>query len=250
MLSVLRGDKAEDGDPTGADFTPSRLLGCFRQPILEAQYDYWVNVHWQKASLRGTLIHAGFEHIGWPGGEAIQEQRMSVVVDTAYGPQNFSAKPDLIVIHPDDTFDLWDWKTRDFKHELVRADTKHIAQIWMYAYIVQRYAREVLNRQLTVRSVNICYMSWNNFRTFTSLGPGTATGKKPRGGEAEILELAAIPTVHADATEAFIRRQIERKIDARDNMPAPLEGDAAQWCFRCPVFRKCQELAAVEEEAA
>lgn len=238
MLAELRGDVGDDDAVDASSFTPSRLLGCFRQPILMEENDYWVKVAHQRAALRGTTLHAGLAVMPFP--RTVREQRLKVMIDTKHGPQPFTAKPDVIHnVHEEGdsvVIDIWDWKTREFGNELTQADAKHRAQVGMYAWLATQTVEQwhSQKRNVVVRSVNICYIASSTMRTFTSLGEMTQVGKK--GVE---LTLAQIPTVEPAKIEAFIRRQIEAKIDARTALPPILEGDAARWCFRCEVAGPC-----------
>lgn len=238
LLKIVRGETGEK--PDASAHTPSRLLGCFRQPILQQQNEYYIDVHHQKAALRGDLIHFGFEKMVEGDASIVTEKRVHYSVPTKYGPQDFSAQPDHIDILEESDgvaiIDIWDWKSREFGNELVRADTKHIAQIWMYAWLVTRTAEQWLGRnvEVVVRSVNICYIASNNQRIFTSLGGQEAIGKKGL-----VLALAPIPTVKPETIEKLIIRQIEAKVAARDKLPPILQGEAARWCFRCPVVVAC-----------
>jgi hypothetical protein len=263
-LALLTGEGMPDNDDvTGISYTPSRLLGCFRQGVLERDNDYYLDVHNQKASMRGTVVHAGMDAIGWPGERAIAEKRIKVPVRVRDVEESleFSAKPDSIVLVDEDleqgivTVDIWDWKTREFKPgELLEADVKHRQQVWMYAWAVSKTPEQwyAPNSKATVhiRSVNIAYMSNNNDRIFSSLGTGKATIKRQRPARFEEIELAVIPTVLMPDIERFIINRIKRKQQALTVLAAPLEGDDAKWCYRCPVATPCGFWQRQREEKA
>jgi PD-(D/E)XK nuclease superfamily len=254
MLSILRGENNPDNDTTtGLSYTPSRLLGCYRQGVLERDHDYYVDVHYQKASLRGTILHAGLDCVGWPNEKVITEKRLSVPIYLGEGqePVEFTAKPDAIVVvdearEPNGevivTCDIWDWKTREFKAgELLEADVKHRQQVWMYAWIVSKTSQQWYGQEATVhiRSVNIHYVGSSNFRSFSSLGPGKASITRQRPKRVEEIELAAIPTQPMEKVEKFILGRIKQKQRALTVLAPALEGQDAKWCYRCPVAVPC-----------
>ena len=256
-LALLTGEGMPDNDDvTGLSYTPSRLLGCFRQGVLERDNDYYLDVHNQKASMRGTVIHAGMDALGWPGERVVSEKRIKVPIRVKGVEESieFTAKPDSIVIVDTDwtdwqknggpilIVDIWDWKTREFKPgELLEADVKHRQQVWMYAWAVSKTPEQWYGTPavVNIRSVNIAYMSNNNDRIFSSLGPGKALIRRQRPSRMEEVELAAIPTVLLPDIERFIINRIMRKQRALTVLAAPLEGEDAKWCYRCPVAAPC-----------
>lgn len=255
FLEMMRGN---DGEPSHDSFTPSRLLGCFRQPVLMETEDFYTNVEHAWASVRGTLIHSGIEQVPYPDEKhVIREARLSTTVNTAYGPQKFSGKADCIIVHylGDDgiEIDVWDWKTREFKSgEQIAADRNHQAQVWMYAWLavqtVGHWWDDVV--PIKVRSANIAYISSSGCRIFTSLEQPVANVTRGRGANRhkEEMPLEAIRTQDLDKVGRLIRSLIEAKIRARTELPDMLEGDAAAYCFRCPVYGACRVRGNVAKE--
>ena len=252
--------------PHAGAATPSRVLSCARKPFLMEQEDYWLDIHNEYASMRGEVIHAGLESFSWGDNcVVLTEKRLQTLVDTKYGTQPFTAQSDaIVVVNPNDSgdkvlVDVWDWKTTEFGHELVAADRKHIMQAWMYAWMVARNLPMMENithqRGVQVRSVNICYISSSKSRIFTSLGPGTARGKRITGTKPqqyEELQLAQLPTLTMQQVEQFVRGRLEQRVEQRRALPVlppVLEGDAAKWCFRCPVVGACMARRAAEANA-
>lgn len=256
LLEQLERQSSGD-EELETEFTPSRLLGCYRVPVLTKEDNYYLNVAHAYSSLRGQLIHSGLEQLPWHAGyQTVREKRLRLHVDTQQGPQLFQAKPDMIVIHASGEevdvpevldVDIWDWKTREFKTDMTAPDLNHIRQIWMYAYIVSKTPEQWWGNshdmpEVRIRSVNICYISSSGTRIFSSLGPGIAYVQRGRGKDRHTEELAldAIPTYSLKRVERFVRERIEAKLESAETMPAALDGDDAKWCFRCPVLHACK----------
>lgn len=260
MLNLLQPHPSPTNEPDHDSFTPSRLLGCFREPYLKNTEPYYQDVDYAYSSLRGTTLHSGMDALGWNSGmRVITEKRLHVKVNTKHGPQDFSAQPDAIVIvdsnahdcppncDPIVEVDIYDWKSREIDHDLTEADTKHRAQVWMYAWIVSQTPQQWLgtSAEVRIRSVNICYFGSSKSRMFSSLGPGRARGKRipqTKPYQYEELTLAQIPTQDLQRVGAFVRKMIEKKIEARKVVPAALTGDDAKWCFRCDVRQACYKF--------
>lgn len=240
--------KKETEEPDGLEHSPSRILGCHRRAILEAREDCYFDVDYAYASLRGTLIHTGLEHVAHTD-STVAEKRVTTMVDTDYGPQPFQAKSDNIVILSEDEDDVHikvrDWKTTgEIGHDFLKADIKHQMQVNCYAYVARQEPEQWLGRKknVIVDELEVQYFGFTKPRRFTSKGSLPVVGKKPRGGEAEMLETEPIRVLPMYRVEAFIRKSIERRMRERQaaTLPPPLEGEAAKWCFRCPVFAACK----------
>jgi hypothetical protein len=257
MLNLLQPHPSPTNEPDHDSFTPSRLLGCFREPYLKNLEPYYQDVDYAYSSLRGTTLHSGMDALGWNSGmQVITEKRLHVKVNTKYGPQEFSAQPDAIVVTNIESnefgptlveVDIYDWKSREIDHDLTEADTKHRAQVWMYAWIISQTPMQWFGMavEVRIRSVNICYFGSSKSRMFSSLGPGRARGKRipqTKPYQYEELTLAQIPTQDLQRVGAFVRRMIEAKIEARKIVPAALTGDDSKWCFRCSVFAACKRF--------
>lgn len=249
-------------EPSGLEHSPSRILGCHRQAILEETNDYYISLEYEYASLRGTLIHSGIELTGIHTSQVIQEDRVTTMVDTKYGPQPFTAKSDCIVVlstehnlrhretkEPEFVYHarIVDYKTvGEIGHDFTRAQPKHQMQVNCYAYVAVKEAAKLFKASCTVvvDELEIDYFGFTKARRFTSLGPLLTKGHKPRGADvAEELELKPIQMLPLDKVEAFIRRSIERRIEERKSpiLPPQLVGEAAKWCPRCPVVGPCRK---------
>jgi hypothetical protein len=256
ILEAMRHSSRDEPDPHA--FSPSRLLGCFRQPVLmEEPYFEDVDLAW--TMMRGNLIHGSLEQMPWPMRKAIREERMEVMIDTSFGPQRFTAKPDVFVIEDLDLTNrvihirVVDYKTREFGHELVEADRNHQLQVNMYAWLGKQCLVNSLvgyvngdDWTVEVDELEIIYLNLQKTRRFTSKGWLEARGKRHKVDgkwEYDRLDLAPIRMFPMEQVETFIRGRIERKIRARQTLPPPLEGEAAKWCFRCPVYAQCMSLA-------
>jgi hypothetical protein len=223
---------------------------------------FYLNVEHEYAALRGTLIHNGIENIGRHPLPVLKEQRITVMVDTKYGPQEFSAKSDCVVIVSDKTVrkhrtvhvKVRDYKTKgEIKHDFVAPEREHQMQVNMYAYAVWKNAATLFgpNTEIIVDELEINYLGSNKPRRFTSAGTLEALGYKPRGGEQEVLTLEAITMLPMERIEKFIQARIEKRIREREaGLPPVVTGDEARWCFRCPVYQACVIAAKGEESAA
>lgn len=252
----------EDTEPDALTHSPSRLMACQRRAILMSEeYESWVNVEFAYASLRGTLVHRGMESAPIVQ-QSIREERLSTTVETEYGVETFTAKSDNIVVRSIEETKkgrkkwhvahvlIRDTKTTDVTHDLVSADTKHAMQLNLYAWIVRRELPKVLNvDEVVVDALELNYFGQSKPRTFTSAGWGSAKGKKPRGAtEAETLELAPIPLLPQDKLDVLVTRLVTRRVKALQArkesgaLPPVLQGDDAKWCFRCPVWNRCQSI--------
>jgi hypothetical protein len=243
-----------DREPGSEAFTPTRLLGCDRQGVLMGRGETYVDVDRAWFPVRGNMVHALMERAPYPGAlHVLREQRLHTTVDTCYGPQPFSAKPDLIVVQrlaPDGLHcKIVDYKsTNAIGHDLVQARTEHQLQTNMYAWIAARVVPDLLGVPecaLVVDELEIVYADMKRVRRFTSAGwlkdRGPMLRRSPRSYTT--LDLAPITIYHPDRVGAFIQRRIEERLAAREELPPVLEGDRAWMCDFCPVRTACFALA-------
>ena len=251
----------EGSEPNKVVHSPSRILGCNRQAVLTETADYFLDLEHAYASLRGTLIHSGIEHSGIHTQQTLKEERLTVTIDTAYGPQEFSAKSDCIVVLSTEKkrgkkqvvhVKVRDYKTTgEIKHDFLAADKKHQMQVNMYGYVVWKSAEKLFgpNTEVVVDELEVNYLGSNKARRFTSAGPLTDVGYKRKGCDAEVLTLEQITLLPMERVEKFIRARIEKRVREREaGLPPILPPGEDKWCFRCPVYGACR--ANMTEEAA
>lgn len=260
MLEQMRakpGDRHFDPDA----FSPTGLLDCDRKHALSADRDYYLDIETAYPLLRGNLWHGLMETSDrYPGAVGIiRETEMEVQIETGYGPQRMTGKPDLIVVNRLEEGEegatayvqITDYKsTNEVKHELVAAQKDHVRQVNMYAWLVRRWLPLHHAGPLTVvvETLEIEYGDFKKPRRFTSAGWRTAKGKRlnrTKPYQYETLELEPVTIYPDDLVERNIRRMIEAKIEARTVLPPAYEpGDDHYWkCERCPVAAACRELA-------
>lgn len=264
MLALAAGIESEE--PERDAFSPSRLLGCHRQSVLSGMVDYYLDMDQSWPLVRGNMVHALMERARYPGVVAtIREVRFYTTVDTAYGPQKFTAKPDLIVIDRIDTdwpsdeghgqgnaqetihIKVVDYKSKNgIKHDLTEAQYEHELQVNMYAYILSRELPTHLGMpeaSLVVDELEIDYVDMARVRRFTSAGWLSDRGKRTstRPLTYETLHLAPITIHPRDKVERFVRRRIEERIQAREQLPACSYAgtDKEYLCNYCPVRDAC-----------
>lgn len=253
VLRMLWGDS--DHEPNRQVFSPTRLMGCPRARYLEAAnapqlldpYKAW-------NALRGTITHAFFEDTPLAPGVQFEvtEERFETTIETAYGPQTFVGKPDLIeVLYADDkklVVKLTDWKSKkDIGHDLVAASEDHAKQVNMYAYLLVKCLPGYLGKphlDVVVDELEIFYFDMGKVRRFNSKCSLVDRGKLlyPRyKGEYEEIELAQLKMKSMAFMHDFIRTLIEDAIEASQSLPAPYEGDKARLCPYCPLQKACVE---------
>jgi hypothetical protein len=251
-LEKMRTDYTNpDREPDQSAFTPSRLLSCPRQAVLMQDHDYYVDVDHAYPLTRGNMVHALMESARYPGVvETLREHRFKTTIDTCYGPQKFSGKCDLVIIKEIDETGLHvnivDYKTTSkIGHDKVRAEDEHIWQVNMYAWLVTKVLPDIWTEPgvpVTVDGLEIEYFAMEKSRRFTSAGPLQARGKRLNKGQYETLTLAPIPMYPLDLVERAIRRRIEQRIHAKEELP-PILPEEERWrCLRCPVFDTCYSL--------
>ncbi len=261
MLELIRSEN--DDQPAPDAFTPSRLLDCDRKSALISQHDYYQDLDNVWPIVRGHMVHALMERSSNPNAlRQFREVRFDTEIETKYGKQRFLGKPDLINVlyeHVDDGRTWWgvsivDYKShREVEHSLVAPERKHVMQLNMYAWLVTQclpkckdnlpYARNWPD-VVEVIELELVYVDMSRVRRFTSEGPLKGKGKllDRRTREKEVLDLEPIPLMSLEDTEAWIRKHIEMKIEAKNVLPPPLEGDAARICPYCPMFNICSDL--------
>lgn len=258
ILNQMRVDYTDpDREPGVESFTPTRILGCARQPVIMGDADYYVDVDHQWPLVRGNMVHALMERATYPGAVAvIREQRMSTTVWTGQGPQPFTGKPDLIVVKsiaPDGMhIKVVDYKsTGEIGHDLIAAKADHQLQVNMYAWLASECVPGSLEgipahlgMPVVVDEVEIVYASMKKIRRFTSAGPLTTTGKmKTRNPRSyERLDLEPIKLYDMRRVGRFIKAGIEARLDAKEELPDILDGDAAWICEYCPVKELCFQI--------
>ena len=263
ILDMMRVDYEDpDREPGVESFTPTRLLGCPRQPVLMSDADYYVDVEQAYPATRGNMVHALMEKARYPGAvKVIREKRFATTAMTKYGPQPFTAKPDLIVVQdmymaetgPNPVWKIHvkivDYKsTADIGHDMTEAKFEHQLQVNMYAWVVSQCLPDFLElpgAEVVVDAVEIVYCSMRKIRRFTSGGPRVTKGKRKtlKPLTYEPLTLQAIKLWTMPQMGRYIARRIETYIDAREvALPNILEGDDAWLCNYCPVFALCREV--------
>lgn len=288
LLNTMRADYEDpDREPGIEAFTPTRLLGCPRQPVLQAGADYYVDVEQGWPALRGSMVHALMERTTYPGAvQVIREQRLATTVMTRYGPQPFTAKPDLVVVKSIENLHavygdaqvedgtlvegpstikvpltrihvkVVDYKsTGEIGHDLTAAKLEHQLQVNMYAWVVQQCLADVLElpgADIVVDEVEIVYCSMKKIRRFTSAGERQTRGKmqtrSPRTYAS--LTLEPIRLWRMNATGRYIARKIEERIAATEVLPDILQGEDAWLCEWCAVRQLCYEIGNVKEAAS
>jgi len=202
------------------------------------------------------MAHGFFEHAPLAPGVAfdITEVRMETTIKTAYGPQKFVGKPDLVeVLYLDDekvVVKLTDWKsTKEVGHAFVEAKEDHQKQVNMYQYLLARALPEYLkkpNIQVIVDELEIVYFDMGRVRRFTTKCSLVDRGKllAPRAAQNHApLELAQMKLRDLDFMEDYIASLIEDAIEAQETPAPPYEGDKARLCPNCPLYDACQKLA-------
>ena len=261
VLEKMRYDPTDpDREPSSRAFTPTRLLGCARQSVLQEGNDYYIDIDNAYPLTRGNMVHALMESARYPGVlTTLREHRFKTTIETSYGTQMFSGKCDLVIVkslEEDEEgnpvsfhVNIVDYKTKSkIGHELIRAEDDHIAQINMYAWLVTKTLGKHLGYPelpIIVDTVEIQYFAMEKSRRFTSAGPLYAKGKRITGTkpwEYETLELAPIPLYSLDLVELAIRKHIEERLQPT---LAPILPEEERWkCDRCPVRDLCFSLPA------
>lgn len=266
MLALAAGIESEE--PEADAFSPSRLLSCHRQSVLVGQVDYYLDMDQSWPLVRGNMVHALMERARYPGVlDTIRETRFTTQVPTRYGDQAFTAKPDLIVVDRIETdwpsdeghgqgnaqetihIKVVDYKSKNgIKHDLVEAAYEHQLQVNMYAFILRRELAAHFGApecNVVVDELEIDYIDMSRHRRFTSAGWLTDRGKlvNRKYKEYETLHLAPISMWSQAQVGRFVRRRIEERIAAREELPdCEYEGTDKAWlCDYCPVKEACEQ---------
>lgn len=254
LLELMRGG----GEPPQSAHSPTRIQGCARQAVLMDETDYYIDLDTAYPMARGHMVHALMESSPYPNAIAsIREQRQTAVVETRFGPQAFSGKPDLVVIkelvhnvrgeQPEFyyTAKVVDYKsTSEIGHDLTEAKREHQIQVNLYAWLVGKLLL-VEALPVVVDELEVIYADMKKVRRFTSAGPLQAKGKMTRRSpkEYETLDLAPIRIKDAAWCERYIRHHIERREGAKGTLPPVLEGEETWRCYRCDVYDACLAAA-------
>lgn len=254
MLTMMWGDS--DHQPSRQTFSPTRLMGCPRAKYLDRnQYPQYLDPYKKWNALRGTMAHGFFENAPLaPGVEfEITEERLETTIETAYGPQTFVGKPDLVeVLYSDDAkivVKLTDWKsTKEVGHDFIEAKEDHQKQVNMYAYLLAKALPEYLNRpglEVIVSELEIVYFDMGKVRRFTTRCSVIDRGKMltPRAaGRYAELELMQMKQKDLEFMHDFIATLIEDAIEARDNLAPAYTDEKARLCPYCPFVIECTAL--------
>lgn len=268
LLELMRVDYGDpDREPDPDAFTPSRLQGCLRASVLHGTNDWYVDVKHAYPMTRGHMVHALMERADYPGVVAtLREQRLTTVVDTKYGPQRFTGKPDVVVItsvergdQPEFTYHakVIDYKSKnEIGHDLTQAQREHEVQVNLYAWLVGKSLLPYVTQEADARSVvvvdevEIVYCDMKKVRRFTSAGPLLTEGKMltRRPPTYAPLSLAPLDLKDPEWCEHYVKRRIEWMIAAKGNLPPVLGPDDAWKCPRCPVREACAVQARLRGE--
>ena len=166
LLDLMMVDYSDpDREPGIESFTPTRLMTCHRQAVLMERHDYYADADLDYPKTRGHMIHALMEKARYPGAVGYaRERRMRHTIATPdFGPQLFTAKPDLIVLkhielnEEPETFNrdtgvatpaqtkvhaylkVVDYKSKNgIKHELTSVPRDNELQVNMYGWLVSQ----------------------------------------------------------------------------------------------------------------
>jgi hypothetical protein len=258
MLNLMRRDYSDDDAEPGVEsFTPTRLLGCVRQPVIMGESDYYVDVEQAYPATRGNMIHALMEKATYPGAlTVVREHRFHQTIMTKHGPQPFTGKTDLVVVKSvrDGVIKV---KIEDYKsigeigHDMLEAKQNHQLQINMYAWLVSKELPELLDLptyRVDVDELEIIYVSMKKKRRFTSAGELRRRGKRltVKPLTYETITLKALPLWGLNQTGKYIRSKIEERLEAEVKLPDILEGDDAWLCNYCPIFDVCHQIGNVD----
>ncbi len=243
LLEKVRRDPHEHA----IQFSPTRILSCFRQEVLKGEVDYYTDVDNAYPLMRGNMLHAMMEMSRYPGAiGCLREKQFWTTVETAYGPQQFEGKVDLIVIKSAGqgrlSCKVVDYKTKtDVGHDLTAPIFNHIAQINMYRWLIERELPKECGWDVVVDELEIEYCAMAKPRRFTSAGPLVTRGKMVKRSPRQYadLPLEAIPVWELDAIEKAVVRRIELRLAPRESLPEVLPPEEQWMCERCDVAEVC-----------
>ena len=288
ILEMMRGSSVER-ETSGVKYSPSTLLSCNREAILQQSNEWYVDVEggaWYQ--IRGHMVHALMDTQGAYTGVlgTVREHRFSHRVETKYGSQAFMGKMDLVVlksIEEQDGVNILHVKIVDYKskteitHQLDEAPKKNQMQVNLYSWLVTNSLAEYLNHPdlddahhmhlnvaelphidiVEVDELVLVYVDMRKVRTFTSAVeddqfpyPLQAKGKRLRPYSMQLNEWMDLKPIHMFG-QAYLGRwivkHIEMRIEAEQNLPAPLTGEDAEGsCRFCPVKTTCIEIGLTE----
>ncbi len=219
-------------------YSPSRLLACDRQFILERHYEFYTDIDHAYAALRGTVFHAGMDALSTGG---VKEKRL---VDG-----EFSGKPDVYWTETDKKgntlITVHDYKTvSTLSPSMTEAVIPHQIQVNLYAYLI---ALTVPNP--VVKELQIIYFDMKRVRIFSSM-PGRYAIEK-----GERIELQEIKVKPWEWDERFIgkriaeRKQHDANFAATGELPKQLPRDEQWKCSRCAVHGICADYSARHGES-
>lgn len=274
MLELLRIDYSDpDREPGVESFTPTRIMNCHRQSVLMESVDYYTDAEKSWPLVRGHMVHALMEGARYPGVlNYVREKRMRYMVPTNYGPQLFTAKPDLLVVkrieeveetHMRALLKVVDYKSKNgIKHELTAVSYENGLQVNMYGYVAQQnpaihnergdyqgHLSDILglpgDTEFVVDELEVVYVDMARVRAFSSAGWRTDTGKRLNRSmpyEYETLNLEPIRLWSPEKVGRFIARRIEERIAAKEQVPACEYADTEKdyLCNYCPVSNLCR----------
>ena len=278
LIAGMRWQAEHDEDGEEVVFSPSRLLSCDRRAGLEVgvgeEASSWLDTSASYPLFRGNMVHALMERVKHvPGTDSlIREVRFSVEVETRYGLKVFSGKSDLVTVKervllhkPGMRFpqELLICKVTDYKskkkieHSLTKPSREHVMQVNMYRWLVEQALPEWLVLKegyfegpaplVLVDELEIAYVDMDRTRRFTSAGELQDKGKRlnrTQPYQYETLTLAPIPKIDREQIAAWVVKHIESRVKAKtEELPPPLEGEAAWVCNYCPLFDICHDLA-------
>ena len=239
MLDLLRIDYEDpDREPGVESYTPTRILKCHREAVLEERTDYYVDPDSSWPLVRGHMVHALMERAHYPGAlMTVREQRMRTALQTAYGPALFTGKPDLIVVNRIDSaphegcadaihIKVVDYKSKsEIKHDLLSVIYDHELQVNMYAWVASRELPALLDlpgAEVVLDELEIDYVDMSRVRRFTSAGWLHDRGKRlnrTKPYRYETIELAPIHIWPLESVGRFVRKRIEERIEAHEVLP-------------------------------
>lgn len=168
-------------------------------------------------------------------------------------------------ITPRATFKVVDYKSKsEIKHELTETFYEHELQVNMYAWMVAQNPAIYNERgeylgttvellglagipelELVCDEVEIVYCDMKKVRRFTSKGSTQTRGKRlnrSRPYQYETLTLAPIHLWTPEKVGRFIRRRIDERLAAKEELP-PILPESERWrCDYCPLADLCYGL--------
>jgi hypothetical protein len=271
LLELMRNENSDE--PSSNAYTPSRLLTlCDRKRVLENGSDYYMDIEYAWATIRGHAIHALLEKSGrYPGLlDCIREVRLETSIPLATTPSTgvdrpgasdsallaatmgsdtntaiFKGKSDFIgLLRQEGTTvfaKLVDYKTTKYLSAKFLDPwedpytRKHVYQLHMYKYLVEKALPRALGRavEVVVEEMELLYLDMEKTARFTTAGD-ISYGRKT---------YKALPTLDMGDIEKRIIRAIKRKQRADITLPPVLPEYPNYWaCKRCAVRAVCDEI--------